>query len=377
MRRKGFAAAALLALAGTWFLCFAPAVAAVSAPTSGWWTRLATTTPTDEVPAGLPVPGPTTPDTLPVGATVPEGQLLVEGAPDGPTAIAAIRWQLDEGESGPSLTLTVGEGSTISPQSLVLACRTATAWEPPESPGGAWNVRPLADANTCVNGIVADDLSTVSFGIQPLVSGSVLDIVLTPGKTTPAEVPAGVPQPPADVDGSTFRLLVDAPTPESLEVVAGDFSQGSGDQFVAPETSDEVDFGPTDTASFDTGAGDFDAGSAPEVAAPVEVPDEVAAPEQPQGAGVRDAIPAVAGVSPANRTIGFVLLGLAGLMAAWTYMTSAAAAGEPTTIGLGRFKTTLPAGAPALVPQAVPAEPAVGGLGRFSRTRTRPPTPLG
>ena len=373
MRRKGFAAAALLALAGTWFLCFAPAVAAVSAPTSAWWTRLATTTPTDEVPAGLPVPGPTTPDTLPVGATVPEGQLLVEGAPDGPTAIAAIRWQLDDGESSPSLTLTVGEGSTINPESVVLACRTATAWEPPEAPGGSWNVRPLADASTCVNGIVADDLSTVSFGIQPLVSGDVLDIVLTPGKTAAAEVPAGVPQPPADVDGSTFRLLVDAPTPESLEVVAGDFSQGSGDQFVAPETSDQVDFGSADTGSFDTGAGGFDAGAAPEVEAPVDVPEEVAAPEQPQ-AGVRDAVPALAAGSPANRTIGFVLLGLAGLMAAWTYMTSAT--DEPTTIGLGRFKTTLPAGAPAMAPYAAPAEPAVGGLGRFSRTRTRPPTPL-
>lgn len=367
----------VLAVTGFAFLVAAPSAEAVSGPTAGWWSRLATTNPAAELPAALPVPAPTTPGTVPAGATVPEGQLLVEGSPDGPVAVTAIRWELDEGESGPSLTLNVAEGSSVNPQSVVLACRTATPWDPPETLPGEWETRPLADGRTCVNGVLADDLSTISFGIQPLVSGDVLDVVLTPG-SVPVDIPPGVPEPPADIDGSSFRLVVEAPTPESLQVVAGSgFDQGSGDQFVTPDTT---------TPSFDDSTGDsfsapgsdvgsdFTADTGTEEVPAFEVPDEVAAPGTGASDDIAGTTPVVSDGSAANRTIGFVLLLLAALMAGWTYLTSNT--GQPTTIGLGRFKTTLPASAAAPALASAPAEPAVGGLSRFARTRTRPPTPL-
>lgn len=350
--RLGLAAA--LAVAGSSLLFVAPAADAVSAPTSAWWNRLATTTPTDELPAAPPVPAPTTPGTAPVGATVPEGQLLVEGAPDGAVSIAGVRWELDEGESSPSLTLPVGEGSTLNPQSVVLACKTATPWAKPDHEPGMWDDKPLIDGFRCVNGVIADDLSTVGFGVQPLVSGNILDVVLVPGEATAVERPPGVPDPPAEVDGSVFRWLFERPTAESLEVVAdSDFSEGDGDRFVAPPAGSTPDLGaagPPESPAFDAGAAP---GTGPplDAAAPALEPQDLT----PSVPDVSRSLPASATPEPVNRTLGFVLLALAALVAGWAYLTSN---------GIG--------------PGAVPAEgdAVVGGLSRFARPRVAPPTRL-
>lgn len=377
MRRRGALAAVALALAGAVVLVTAPVADAVGAPTAGWWARLATADPAGQLPVGLPVPGPTTPDTIPAGSTAPPGQLLVEGAPDGATAIAAIRWELEPGESSPSLVLPVAPGSSVNPQSIVLACRTATPWTKPESAAGSWDDKPLVDGSRCVNGVLADDLSTIAFGIQPLVSGNTLDIVLTPGEDAVLDVPPGVPEPPADVDGSLFRLLFDPPGDDALQVVAGDFSEGEGDRFVTPEPEATPDFGSVEVPSSDfTPAPDittpaFDAGA--DVAAPALDPEDLG----PSVPDVASAVPAATTGGPVNRTIGFVLLALAGLVGAWTYFTSGTGSGE-TEIGLGRFRTTVPAAVAATPAMAgVPsAPPVVGGLSRFARPRRQPPPPI-
>lgn len=375
MNRRS-ALAAVLALAGTSFLFLAPVADAVGEPTSSWWSRLATNTPTDELPAAPPVPAPATPDTVPAGATVPDGQLVVEGAPDGASAIAAARWELGDGESSPSLTLPVGEGSTLHPESIVLACKAATPWSKPEAVPGMWDQKPLVDGFQCVNGIIAEDLSSVAFGVQPLVSGNVLDVVLVPGKGAPVEQLAGVPEPPADVDGSVFRWMFDAPSADNVQVVAGsDFSDGAGDRVITPPTSPTPDFGPVDPLPSEN----VSATDGPETSPPFEGPEQAVAPALPEEdlaaspPDARQVVPAAAS-GAANRTVGWILLALAGLVGAWAYLTSAGS--QPDTIGLGRFRTALPGAAGAPAASAGAAGGAVGGLSRFARPRQRPPTPL-
>ena len=361
-----------LAVLGASFLVLAPSVEAVGTPTSAWWSRLATTTPTDEVPAGLPVGAPATPDTVPVGAVVPEGQLLVEGAPDGATAIAAVRWELADGESSPSLVVPIGESSTVNPQSVVLACKTATPWTRPAALPGKWDSKPLVDGTRCVNGVIAEDLSAIAFGVQPLLSGTVLDVVFVPGKDPNLAPPPGVPEPPADVDGSAFRLVFDAPTAESVKVVPGsDFSEGEGNRFITPTTSATPDFGSTDTPSADPAPAPVDtspAFEAPEEAASPALPPEDLAPSVPD---VADVVPAAATAGPANRAIGFILLALSALVAGWAYMTSNP--GAAGTVGLGRFAAPVAAGTPPLVGAS---QAPIGGLSRFARPRNTPPTRL-
>lgn len=370
----------VLAVAG--LLCLlgrAPVASAVEAPTSGWWSRLATTSPADEVPAALPAPAPTTPGTIPAGGTVPEGNLLVEGTPEGATAVAAARYVLADGESSPSLTIAVGEGSTVSSESTVLACKAAAPWTAPEQNPGPWDAKPLVDASRCVNGVIADDLATISFGLQPLVSGDELDVVLVPGKLAAAAPPAGTSPAPVEADGSTFRLVFPAPTTESLAVMAGSgFEPGSGEVVVPPaaptsppspsSASTSLELAPSPpSAKISTPP---IAGIGEPVATPALEPQDLA----PSVPDVGDAVP-VAATDGAERTIGFILLALAALAAGWAYLTHEDAA----TIGLGRFRTDLPAGAAvagAAVTGVPQANPTVGGLSRFARERTTPPTPL-
>lgn len=368
----------VLAIAGLLCLLWSgPAAQALDAPTSAWWSRVATTTPTDEAPVGLPVPAPTTPGTLPAGATVPEGHLLVEGTPEGATAVAAAKWRLAEGESSPSLTLAVGDGSTINPESIVLACKAAAPWTPPEANPGPWDAKPLVDPGRCVNGVIAEDLSTVSFGLQPLVSGDELDVVLVPGK-----VAAG----PAPADGSAFRLVVEAPSADSLDVVAGsDFDQGTGDVFVPPaESAPPASVGgspaPIDSSSPSLPSPSSSSGVSPApvvsgieepVAAPALEPQELA----PSVPDVSDAVEVVS-AEDAERTIGFILLLLAAIAAGWAHLTQK----DAPDIGLGRFRTPAPTAATATATSVgvndAGGPPTVGGLSRFARERTTPPSRL-
>lgn len=328
--------AAVLAAAGVLVFVVAPEARAVGEPTSAWWSRLATTTPTDEAPAALPVPAPSSPETVPIGATVPEGNLLVEGTAEGATAVAAIRWEFDPGDSSPSLTLPIGDGSTINAASLVLACRAGAPWTGAGDAAGSWDEKPPVDGSRCVNGVIAEDLSTISFGLQPAVSGKALDIVLTPGRDPQVDAPV-------DVSGSTFRWTLAAPTADSLSVVENSgFVEGDGDQVVTPPTQPPVVTGLPPTESI---------APAPEVtAAPVEtpVPASVAAPaagvDQIEAAPTAQRPVAALPDPKVNRTIGWVLLALAAAIAGWAYLS--------------------------------PSQDEPGGLGRFARERTGAPVPL-
>ena len=355
MKNPRFLLAILLAVVGNVFVLAPPPVsAAASAPTSAWWSRAANPRPTDEVPAALPVPAPDSPATVPAGSAGPDGQLVVESTPEGAVAIAAIRWDLGDGDSSPSLTLPIGPGSTLNPQSIVLACRAGAPWASPETGVGAWNEKPLVDGANCINGVIADDLSTVAFGLQPLVSGNRLDVVLTPGEDPALAPPPGAPEPPVTLDRSTFRWMFPAPDTSALTVVEGTFDEGAGDRVVTPDPI-EVEV-PVDGPSFDAAPAPAPTVTAPPttaapvpVAAPALEPDELAAPAPI----IR---PASSIGTGANRTVGFVFLLLAGAMAAWAYWSDRQAA--------------------AALVAADGTTHAVGGLSRFARPREGSPTPL-
>src|SRR5439155_3063775 len=136
---------------------------------------------------------------------VPDGGLLVAGAPDGATAIAALRYSLDASETPSQLTLKVAT-DTGGASAVLAACPAGSAWKP-ASPG-AWEDKPAAACDRgSVNGIRSADGSAWTFAVAPLATGGTLDVVLVPGKVAGA---------PTGADGSTFQLAFDKPGSDSL-----------------------------------------------------------------------------------------------------------------------------------------------------------------
>lgn len=363
---------ALLVFSGLVVLFVVPSAGAADVVATGWWSRTATTDPLKESPQPLPFPRPTTPDTAPVGATVGADQLLVEGTPEGAVAMAAIRWELADGESSPSLTLPVGPGSTVNPGAVILACRAGATWTPPESAPGRWEAKPLTDGQSCINGIVADDVSTVSFGLQPLVRKQVLDIVLVPGRLADVpELPAG------QVDGSAFRWVFDRPTTEALNTVSNSgFEPGVGPVVVTqppvrrttPTTaSGPVPVSPTRPvrSASPIPVDPAPAGDSSSAVSPALEPTDLAAPAGPEQ------VQLAADADDAATTVGLVLLLLGAACGAWAYLSPGTPEGAP--VGVGRFRR-VPEGP---VPGAsTPPEPTIGGLGRFAQPRSEPPVSI-
>lgn len=207
----------------------------------GWWWRVED----GSLPATLPAP-----------PTVPEGGLMVAGAPDGATAIAALHFELADDEVSPVLTLTVADGGDQGGEGAILAaCLTGSAWQP-ASPG-AWTSKPAAAcAEGSVTGVRSDDGTAWSFALAPLLSDGVVDVTLVPGVD---------PTLPEGANGSVFQLVFAAPTSASLETTAGGgpspdlalpdlgafvASGGGGpDAFAAPTLGGELALPPVDAAA--------------------------------------------------------------------------------------------------------------------------------
>jgi hypothetical protein len=182
MRRAGVVAVVL----GAVLLAFAGRVGAATLGGTGWWWRL---------PAAAPSSEP--------------GGLVVAGAPDGATAIAAVRFQLEDGESAPVLVLGVDRQTAAAPP-VIAACFAGSAWQP--ETGGAWDHKPTAACSRgAVNGILASDGASYSFPLQPLVLGQVVDVVIVPG------VVDGLP---AGANGSVFELALAPPRLQTEHVGA-------------------------------------------------------------------------------------------------------------------------------------------------------------
>ena len=347
-RTMAIVALALVTLGASMTASPTPAGAA-SLVKSSWWYRPHTGDSGSFLPPATPaIPGgaPKAPAPAPAPAPpmAPEGTLLVEGAPDGANAVAALTWTLAEGEMAPVLTIKPGPNSNVPADAVILACRAAVAWETPESEPGVWEEKPLVDCGRSVQGIPNED-GSFAFGLAPLISGDALDVVLTPGlaQSQPVRV------------GSTFSLPFDAASGATLktDIEAPAFTPSASTAGAAASTP-----------SYNTPAASYTPPAAAPVAEPSLEPQDQA-PSVPQQTALPPSRPVKDDRNAQGVAFLILLTGLA--FAGLAYVTPARA--EDATIGLGRFKRPMPGEI-----ATGPVEPVTGGLGRFARPRTgRPP----
>ena len=307
---------------------------------AGWWWRVND----GALPATVPAP-----------PNVPEGGLYVAGAPDGATAIAALHFDLAEGETAPVLTLKVAaNGDQGGDQALLAACLTGSAWQPAD--GGTWTSKPFpACTEGSVNGVRAEDGTTWTFALAPLASDGIVDVTLVPGVD---------PSRPEGANGSTFQLAFDPPTAASLATTSG----SSGDDFSVPDFGGPALDAGGGAGSFDVPAfGDSGLSLPPAGAAAGFTP---ALPQADQGltatapvAQKRNGPLATAPISTVedHKGLAALVLVLCGAALLWSAQLSTP---EPRRLG------TFGAGAPPPGGTSGPSAPA--GLGRFTRARTGP-----
>ena len=356
MNPRRFAASAATMLVGLTLLVIPARPAdAASVLASAWWYRASTATPTAGSPQPIPGGDPVLPVAPPGPPSVAEDQLYVEGTAASATAIAGITLSLASGESSPILTIEPASQSVVPPNAVILACRAAIDWTPPEQSPGTWESKPLVDCATSVQGQVVD--GKIVFPLQPLVSGSLVDVMIVPG--TDPSLPAGA-------NGSAFSLTFAKPGPEAITTTlsAGD-SSFSPDFNSSFEPAEESPLG--DAGSFSPLLPD------PAVDTPVAAP---ALEPQDQAPSIPRVAPVVAPtpLDGAPRTLGLLLL-FAGAVGAYL-----AANGAPRqAVGLGRFRRALPVGGVEALLAPNPAQPAAveeRGLGRLRRPRVGTPPAL-
>lgn len=168
MRRRWLAGLLLHLLSAGALLLGADSALAAEPVVQGWWTVSS--------PGGLPAQPPSAPD-------VPSDGLLVQGGPSSPGALAALDFQLLEGETAGTLSLQVAPNTATTPSAMLVLCPLTVPRFSPEQGG------PLADAPAydCAKKVVAQlDSAGTTFtaDVGSLVSQGSLAIALLPGDTT-------------------------------------------------------------------------------------------------------------------------------------------------------------------------------------------------
>lgn len=307
---------------------------------AGWWWRV------NDGAAPAPLPAP---------PTVPEGGLMVAGAPDGATAIAALHFELTDDETAPVLTLAVADnGDQGGDGALLAACLTGSAWQPAN--GGAWTNKPFpACAEGSVNGLRADDGKTWTFALAPLLSDGILDITLVPGVD---------PTLPEGANGSVFQLVFDAPSTASLATTS---DGGGGTDLVLPDF-DAPEPAVADGGSFMAPSFGGDLSLPPVAPASSFTP---SLPEADQGLTatapvVRERNPPLQ-VTPASAIedhagLAALIFALCGGALLWSAQLPVPALRRLGTLGTGGTRA----------PTVAPAPPETAGLTRFARVRSGP-----
>jgi hypothetical protein len=182
----------------------------------GWWT------------ATNPIPAP--PDVPPRG-------LLVQAGPNGPSAFAAVLYELEQGTTAGMLTLAIAPNSLSTPSATLMVCPLLQAIVHPEQGGPMSNAPPY----DCSRKATAAPTGTnYQFDASGLVTDRLVAVAILP-------------------NGPVDRVVLDAPDANSLATQAGltdtaappaDFSTG-----IAPTES------PVPVA--DVAPGFTEAGSAP------------------------------------------------------------------------------------------------------------------
>jgi hypothetical protein len=352
-RRLARLAAAFAAVTGLWMVAAAPAVANDSAVVddTGWWSRAK-----QEATLGGAL---VFPDVAP-------GQLLVEGTPEGATAIAALRATLPDGAGNPVLTLRAASGVGAE-TAILLACLSGSGWT--GTYAGSWDAKPSPDCSQSVQGIPSDDGSEWTFALAALQFGDQVDVVLTPGAVPDTE----------DSFGSTFRIVFDRPGPDAITVAEG--------AAPPPALPDMPSPAPTGGPASSPVAPPVASGSStprfdPPVPSPAPVSDQpVIAALPPEEQGATATAPSLRGAQPLaappitrtsgadGRMLGVLVVLCAGALLYWSTQLPV-----PEHRVLSRFASAAPTSSVAAA--ASPA-PVLGGLGRFRRERTGPAKRLG
>ncbi|MEY2472306.1 MAG: hypothetical protein QOK28_1635 [Actinomycetota bacterium] len=316
--RRVFAGAALIALGVAQLLSAGHSQAA--APTKvAWWNEA------QQVPAPAP--------TIPSPPTSPEGGITVTNAPNGPAALGAVYYPVDD-ITGATLQLSSATPIEIPSGDGLLGCLVQTpGWQA----GGnqRWDTKPAIDP-LCTPGTLDATGMIVTFKLTSAFRDS-------DGAVDVAVVPTGqVP----------FTVNFDAPGASSLQVVA------------APSTaSDDM---PTNAAVADFTPGEIVNGTTlfpdeSQFAFAVPPPAPTAAPPEQALGGFPGNTPAVKAIEhPRKERIAVVLIVVGLLLCLWRLAGA--------TVRAPRLLGSLGAREVAEV-----AEPAVAGIGRFARTRTSRP----
>lgn len=362
-----------------------PALGAGSLEDHGWWWRVAGL-------SGLPSP-----------PWVPEDGLAVARDVEGPSAIAALRYDVGDDVSMATLTLEVSSeqgGETAG----IRACPARARWRGADA--GDWEHRPGAGCDAGeAPGERDDEGETWTFDVGHLVDDGTLNIILLPGE---AETPEGAPPEPGadaaqeDDEGPPFQVAFEPPTDDSLEASEGFGLDDTEDDFDSdgfasdeafsedPKQSGPPEGGADSGAPMPSGSGPQQSLSgggptdapAPEVAGadePAEESDEVrlmppeAADQQPRaGDGTAAAAPAGFGQDRGRQTAAGIAL-LTAVAAAMLWLSPGGVAGLH---GLRQSLIVRPEVASSLGAAAAGGSGASGGLGRFAKPREGAPPPL-
>lgn len=222
---------------------------------------------------------------LPAPPSVPEDGLLVANGPEGPTAIAGIRYEIDDDVLDATLVLEIADeqGGEVA---TIRACTADARWRGAQA--GTWEDRPSANCDEAeVTGQRDEGGETWRFDLMPLIGDGVADVILLPGPLQdPDEAGDGGPDgapggddapatpgaPAPDVgsedeqesDGAPFQVAFEPPSDDSVEVTSGFGFGSSGDE---PDASSLAGSDPGADSEPERpeprSAGDLDMGSGP------------------------------------------------------------------------------------------------------------------
>jgi hypothetical protein len=186
----------------------------------GWW---ASTN-----PGGLPAQPPAPPD-------VPADGLLVQAGPSGPSAYAALAYDLEPGSAPGALTLRVDGNGVSSPSATLVLCALKDA-SFSAAQGGPMADAPAYDCRRTVTATL--DGSGFTFPTAGLVSDDQLAVAVLPGDATTRVVLARPGESSLAVSGVSGGVVPPAPAEEPAATAgAGGTATGpdlAGMQAVAP-----------------------------------------------------------------------------------------------------------------------------------------------
>lgn len=195
-------------------------------PEYGWWNK-SQVLPVQGDIGGL---GAVTAPTIPAPATVPADGMQVASDGSGPSAIAAVRYQV---AAGGTMTLKVADGTKLTGTEQLVACPVQGGFTPAQN--GRWDTKPAYDPTTCVvKGTVATDGTSFAFDV-PATFASVLgdvSIVIVPASVaTPFSVP--FQKPTAD------SFVVTTPAQSASDPLSSPVYSPGGAFYTAPTGSPE------------------------------------------------------------------------------------------------------------------------------------------